>query len=123
VLSVAVTVVLSVPVVAVLVAVTVNVTGALVVPGARLLIVYELSTEGVVKLPVLPVSVGIASVKLEAVHWAVSLFVTLTVYCAVPPLVVILFVAGVTLMLCAARVQEEVILIVVATALDVTVPC
>jgi hypothetical protein len=89
VLSVALTVVLSVPVVAVLAAFTVNVTGALVAPGARLLIPYELSTEGVTKLPVLPVSVGIVSVKFEAVHDAVSLFVTLTVYCAVLPLVVI----------------------------------
>jgi hypothetical protein len=89
VLSVALTVELSVPVVAPLAAVTVNVMGALVAPGARPLILYEFSTEGVVKLPVLPVSVGIASVKVEAAHGAESLFVTLTVYCAVPPFVVI----------------------------------
>jgi hypothetical protein len=79
--SVALTAVLSVPVVAPLAAVTVKVTLALVC-GPRLLIVVEFSTEGVAKLPVLPVSVGIASVKVEAAHWAESLFVTLTVYCA-----------------------------------------
>jgi hypothetical protein len=79
--------------------------GALVAPGARPLILYEFSTEGVTKLPVLPVSVGIASVKFEAAHSDESLFVTVTVYCAVPPLVVIVFVAGVTLMLCADCTQ------------------
>jgi hypothetical protein len=105
VLSVALTDEFSVPVVAPLAADTVNVTGALVAPGARLLIAVELSTEGSAKLPVLPVSDAIANVKFDGEHSDESLFFTVTVYCAWPAFVVIWFVAGVILILCAARVQ------------------
>jgi hypothetical protein len=105
VLSVPLTDEFSVPVVAPLAADTVNVTGALVAPGARLLIAVELSTEGSAKLPVLPVSDAIANVKFDGEHSDESLFFTVTVYCAWPAFVVIWFVAGVILILCAARVQ------------------
>ena len=121
VLSVAQTVVFSVPVDAPVAAFTVRVTEALA-PGARLLIVVELSTEGSTKLAVLPVSEATATVKFEGLHEAESLFVTLAVYDAVPPFVVIVFVEGVTVTACALRVQG-VTFTVVATGLDVTVPC
>ena len=89
VLSVALTDEFNVPVVAPLAAVTVNVTGALVAPGARPLIAIVLSLEGSVKLPVLPVSEAIASVKFADGQADESLFVTVTIYCAWPAFIVI----------------------------------
>ena len=78
VLSVALTDVFNVPVVAPGTAVTIRVTEALE-PGASPLIVVELSTEGSVKLAVLPVSEAIATVKFEGLHAEESLFVTVAV--------------------------------------------
>jgi hypothetical protein len=89
VLSVALTDEFNVPVVAPLAAVTVKVTGALVAPGARPLIVVVLSAEGSVKLEVLPVSDAIAKVKFDDAHVDESLFFTVTVYCAWPAFAVI----------------------------------